>query len=157
MDVKYINPFLAAVDNIVGQVIGIAPSFEKPFIKRVPFSSKDLLIIIGITGEINGKVMINTNRDSCINIASRMMGGVPAQFDEITKSAVGELCNMILGYTAMIFEKEGTKIDITSPTIIEGVELKVSLKEQIICVPINIGAGIKIELNISTQSGADVI
>jgi len=151
MNVKYINPFLSAARDIISQCLYKEPTFEKPFVKTVPFDSRDLLIIIGITGEMKGKVMINISKSSCVNIASTMMGGMKMEFDELSKSAAGELCNMIVGTTAMIFEKENIRINITSPTIIEGAQLKVSLKEQIICIPVIVDEGIRMEINISNE------
>jgi len=151
MKVRFINPFLVATKDVVIQVLGSSPNFEKPFIKSMPFNSDDLLVIIGVTGEMNGRVLINIDKRSCIKIASQMMGGMSFEFNEISKSAVGELCNMILGTTATLFAKEGININITSPTIIAGTNITVSHKEQIICVPVNISNDIKLIVNISTE------
>ncbi|MFZ7101482.1 MAG: chemotaxis protein CheX [Peptococcaceae bacterium] len=155
MDVKYINPFLLATSDIVNQVLGVAPVFEKPFIKTTPYSNaEELLVIIGVTGEMNGKVLINIGKESCINIASQMMGGMPVEFNELSKSAVSELCNMILGTSATHFASQGMSVNITSPTVLEGHNITVSQKEQVICIPINVGNEIKITVNISTERKA---
>jgi len=152
MNVKYINPFLMATKDIVSQVLGLTPNFEKPFLKSTPFDTEDeLLIIIGVTGEMNGQVMISIDKSSCINIASQMMGGMPAVFDELSKSAVSELCNMILGTTATHFASQGIAINITTPTVLEGQSIKVSQKQQLICVPVHISQEMKITVNISTE------
>jgi len=155
MDVKYINPFLLATKDIVGQVLGVTPTFEKPFVKTTPYSAgEEVLVIIGITGEMNGKVLINIDKESCLYIASKMMGGVMAEFNDLSKSAVSELCNMILGTSATHFASQGIGINITSPTLLEGRDMTVSQKEQVICIPINIAEGIKIIVNISTERRA---
>jgi len=152
MNVKYINPFLLATRDIVSQVLGLIPAFEKPYLKETPFDTKEeLLIIIGVTGEMNGQVLINIDRTSCINIASQMMSGMPTIFDELSKSAVSELCNMILGTAATYFANQGIAINITSPTILEGQIIKVSQKQQLICVPVKISEEMKITVNISTE------
>lgn len=149
MDVKHINPFLISIKEILIQVLKCEPEFDKPFIKNTPFNSDGVLIIIGITGEINRKVLVNLDEKSCTNIASGMMGGSPISFGEMCKSAVGELCNMILGKTSTIFENDGINVNITSPTILESNSLKTSLKEQVICIPINIKKQIKMIFNIT--------
>ncbi len=152
MDVKHINPFLLSIKEISNQVLNCEPKFDKPFVRNTPLNLKGVLIIIGITGEkLNRKVLVNLDKKSCTNIASGMMGGTPIDFGEMSKSAVGELCNMILGRTSTIFENDGININITSPTILESNDLKTSLKEQVICIPINIKEQIKMMFNITTE------
>ncbi|NLT95452.1 MAG: chemotaxis protein CheX [Clostridia bacterium] len=151
MNVKYLNPFFAAIKDVSTQVLGTTPNFAKPSLKKTPFSSEEVLIIIGITGELNGKAIINLNKVDCVQIASKMMGGMEMQFDEISKSAIGELFNMILGTAARYFEKDGIRINITSPTILEGQNVIVSQKETIISVPLFIEET-KITVNISAES-----
>ena len=91
MDVKYLNPIFAAIKDVITQVLGSQPHFEKPSLKKSPFTSDELLVIIGITGEMKGKTIINLNKESCVQIASRMMGGMKVEFNELSKSAIGEL------------------------------------------------------------------
>ncbi|MFZ5943110.1 MAG: chemotaxis protein CheX [Bacillota bacterium] len=155
MNVKYINPFLKATSDIVTQVLGTMPAFEKAYVKDTPVNSQEeLLIIIGVTGEMNGKVIINIDKVSCVNIASQMMGGMDVEFNELSKSAVSELCNMILGTTATLFANQGIAINITSPTVLEGSNIVITQKEQMICVPVNIFEGAKITINISAEKRA---
>lgn len=150
MNVKYLNPFFSAIKDITTQVLGSEPTFSKPCLKETPFDSDELLIIIGITGEMNGKVIINLNKANCVQIASQMMGGMEMQFDELSKSATGELFNMIMGTAATYFEKESIQINITSPTILEGNNIRVSQKEKIISVPVIIEE-IILTVNISAE------
>lgn len=153
MDVKYLNPFFIALKEVSAQVLGIVPNFDKPFLKKTPFTSEELLVIIGITGELNGKAIINLRKGDCLRIASKMMGGMEMQFDELSKSATSELFNMVMGTAASYFEKEGVRINITSPTIIEGQNIIVSQKETIISVPLTIEE-IKLNVNISAEAKA---
>ncbi|KJS20559.1 MAG: hypothetical protein VR72_14250 [Clostridiaceae bacterium BRH_c20a] len=150
MDVKYLNPFMNAIKDISAQVLGSSPIFKKPCFKETPFDFDEVLIIIGITGEINGKAIINLDKSSCVQIASQMMGGMEMQFDELSKSATSELFNMIMGKAASNFEKEGIQINITSPTILEGSNIKVSQKEKILSVPVSIDQ-IAMTVNISVE------
>lgn len=151
MDVKYINPFLSAINDIINALLGSKPVFNKPFLVQSPFHSEELLVIIGLSGEMTGKVMIALDKPSCLYIASKMMGGMAVEFDEVTKSAVGEMCNMILGTTATIFANKGIKIDITSPTIIEASQMLISQKEKAICIPIGIADSVSIAFNITSE------
>lgn len=154
MNVKYVNPFLMATKDIVSQVLGSDTHFDKPYVIKPPINLNDMLIIIDVNGEMNGKVMMHIDKTSCINIASQMMGGMPAEFNDLSKSAVSELFNMILGTTATNFANEGIKININSPTVLEGVDIKINNEEQMVCVPVSIPGDIKITVNISTEKKA---
>lgn len=150
MDVKYLNPFFTAIKEVSSQVFGITPSFDKPCLKT-SFNSEEILIIIGITGELNGKAIINLKKWDCLQIASRMMGGMEVQFDELSRSATSELFNMIMGTAASYFEKDGIQINITSPTFLEGQNIIVNQREKIISVPLSIEE-IRITVNISAET-----
>ena len=78
------------------------------------------------------------NRSVALNIASNMMGGAEiAELDEISKSAISELANMILGNTATILYNKGIGIEITPPTFLMGENLQISnSKMTTICVPL---------------------
>ena len=149
MDNKFVKPFIMAARNIIDQTLDADPQFDKAFLKQSPFIADDLLVMIGITGIMNGKIMVTADKESCLSIARKMSGGKKMEFDEIAKSAIGELCNMILGSTATIYANQGLHICITSPTIIEGCNIKVSQKEEILCVPIKIADIGELVLNIS--------
>ncbi len=80
-----------------------------------------------------------------------MMGGIPVKvFDEMAKSAIAELCNMILGNAATIFFKNKINIDITPPTVLTGDNIQLSpTKVIVICIPIYLDDDISMELSVS--------
>lgn len=84
-------------------------------------------------------------------IASLMMGGMPIPtLDEMAKSAVAELCNMILGNAGIFLSQIGTKIDVTPPTTLTGEKIKLSMNDVlIICIPLLFDGNKLLELNIS--------
>jgi chemotaxis protein CheX len=151
MKVEYINPFIEASIKVIGDTTGHKPEPGKVSIKGTPYTDDGLLVAIGLSGEITGDVVISLNEDVACKIASAMMMGMPVpKLDEISKSAVAELCNMILGNTATIFSQRGLSIDITPPVIVE--EESVSLgaaKGTIISIPLLFEDGSGIELDVS--------
>jgi len=72
------------------------------------------------------------------------------ELDEIAKSAIAELCNMILGYTATLFSREKIVVDITPPTIMSGDNIQFSIPNTVVvCIPLLFEDESKIELNVS--------
>lgn len=150
MDAKIINPFIEASINIIEMTTGISPTLGKTYIKEVPYKSDNVLVLIGLTGKIAGSVVIAFTEHVACKIASGMMGMPVTQLDEIAKSAIGELCNMILGNTATIFGQNDISIDITPPTILTGDNIQLSVhKSVIVCIPLIFEDGSKMEIDIS--------
>jgi len=72
------------------------------------------------------------------------------ELDEIAKSAIGELCNMILGFTATLFSREKIIVDITPPTILTGDNIELSMPNTVVvCIPLIFEDDSQIEINVS--------
>lgn len=151
MNVEFINPFIEASTSIIRQTTGITPKLGKLYVKNAPYRSDSVLVMIGLTGKIYGSVVINFSVESACKVASAMMGGLEVKsLDEIAKSAIAELCNMILGNTATVFSTKSIEIDITPPAVLTGQNMQLSVhRSVIVCIPLELENGAKIELDIS--------
>ncbi|MBS4219344.1 chemotaxis protein CheX [Bacillus sp. FJAT-49711] len=75
-------------------------------------------VLIGITGDIKGNLILSSNPGVFSSI-SEVMFGMSLDGDMLA-SFSGELGNMIAGCLSTIIVENGIKTDITSPTIMEG-------------------------------------
>lgn len=154
MDAKYINPFINVSINLVQQICNVEVKRGQIFVKNSPFTADKVVIIIGIAGDFRGQVFFSMDEKTACGIASAMMFGmeVPA-LDEMSKSAIAELGNMIMGNVSTEFYNTGVKIDITPPTILVGTDMNISTKGiQTLCVPIEIANGSKIEIDVAVAN-----
>ncbi|MCX7749237.1 MAG: chemotaxis protein CheX [Clostridia bacterium] len=127
MNIEYINPFIEASQTVLKQGANIDAKLGKVYVKDAPYNSDCVLIIVGLTGKIRGQAMFTMGKEVAMYIASNMMGGWPlTDLDEIAKSAISELTNMILGNTATILYNKGIGIEITPPSFLMGENLQVS-------------------------------
>ena len=151
VNVEYINPFLSAAQSVLRDVCQMEVKMQKPFIKGLVSADDTAVIIIGITGEIKGQVMITFTKAVGCTIASRMMMGMPVnELDDMAKSAISELGNMIMGNTATLLAKTGVCIDITPPTLCLGT-MAISVTDIAnICVPLTFDGG-SIDINIALK------
>jgi chemotaxis protein CheX len=140
---EYINSFLNASKDILAQMAGISSEMGKIYVKDSPFASQNVAIIIGLTGTIKGQVLINMSEPMALKIASNMMGGMPvAALDEIARSAISELGNMILGNAATLLYNLGVTMDITPPTLLVGEKISLSTAQiKTICIPLQTEMG----------------
>jgi len=132
-------------------VAGFKTKMGKIYIKDAPYRSESILVLIGITGGFHGSVVMSFGKDICCKIATAMMRcSLITELDEIAKSAIGELCNMILGYTATLFSREKIIVDITPPTILTGDNIELSIPNTtVVCIPLLFEDDSQIEINVS--------
>lgn len=146
INVEYINPFLAAATSVVRDISQIEMKIGKPYLRTTEFESDSVIIMIGITGEMRGQVLLSLSYDNALTMASKMMMGMPVNdLDDMAISAISELGNMIMGNAATVFSTKGIAIDITPPTLCRGnIKLSQSYASNI-CVPLD---GDVLQLNI---------
>ena len=81
-----------------------------------------------------------------------MMGGMAiSELDEISKSAVSEMGNMIMGNASTIFAKKGISIDITPPSLLTGEKIEISNKISTIVVPVEIEGLGTVSINVAAE------
>lgn len=137
LDVKHINPFLQAGLSIFDSMLHYKLTVGKPQLSALKFDGETFILQVGITGEMKGQVLLAMSVDNARNIASTMMGGMEIlQLDEMSRSALGELSNMIMGNTATLFSTQGVLIDITPPLSMLGNRLMLQANVQALKVPL---------------------
>jgi chemotaxis protein CheX len=153
MNIEYINPFIEASQTVIKQITTFEAKLGKVYLKTAPYRSEDLIIMVGLTGKIRGQAIFSMKKSLGMKIASSMMMGMPVtEFDEMSKSAISEMANMIMGNAATILFNKGINIDITPPSLLMGENLQITPnKMKTICVPLIVGDSDVVELDISSE------
>ena len=150
MKAEYINPFIEASRSVFKNAANIDLDLGKIYLKTDPYGTIAMMIMIGITGALRGRVIISMDEPVALATVSNMMGMEVTELDEIGQSALMEVCNMMLGTTATILANNEIIIDITPPTLLMGNNIKIfSNQEQTICVPLIRELGGTMEINIT--------
>ncbi len=153
MDVKHVNPFIASFLEIMPQI-----GFQTVRKGNLGVRGQDLvcsgvIIIVGIIGSIKGNIVYCINSDDAKKIASIMMMGMPIEeLNEMSKSALSELSNMLTANAATGFSKLGIPIDISTPTLMYGQDISVKMSaQQVLCVQL-LADDIPIDINIAFEN-----
>ena len=99
-------------------VIPLEMNILTPSILPEPFEQKELSVLIGIIGDIKGRIILDASSDCFASIGSNMFG-MPLT-GEMLESFTGELGNMIAGNLCTLVGANNLEIDITPPTVIVG-------------------------------------
>ena len=153
MKVEYINAFIKASTEVLNNFVTEKFSVGKPYVRQNPYPTKELVIILGITGDFKGQALFSMSEGLAKAVASGMMMGMPVdEIDEMAKSALSELGNMVMGNSATILFNSGFKIDITPPSLVKGSAIEISSAGmETICVPLVSSLG-EIEFDIGIKS-----
>ena len=120
MDVKLINPFLAAAMHVLKTMAEVDAKPGKPFLKKDDVAIGDVSAIIGITGAAQGSMALIFTEECIKDIASNLLGVPFTELNHEVRDAVGELTNMICGDARRRLAEGGFVLQAGIPTIVGG-------------------------------------
>jgi chemotaxis protein CheX len=120
MDVKLINPFLAAAMHVLKTMAQVDAKPGKPFLKQDDVAVGDVSAIIGVTGAAQGSMALIFTEQCIKHIASNLLGEPFTQLNHEVRDAVGELTNMICGDARRRLAEDGFVLQAGIPTIVAG-------------------------------------
>lgn len=136
LNAEHINPFLMAAKKVFQEMCYVDLQIGKPFLKEAAFERESWIIMIGVTGEMRGQVLIGMGIEEACFIASKMCMTEVTEIDDFSASALSELGNMIMGNAATVFSSNNIGIDITPPTLSHGEVSFMTNFTKSLCVPL---------------------
>jgi len=133
-------------------IFGVHATRKNMYVKKSPFYAGQVIILIGMVGQVSGQVCFELTLDTAKKIVGKMMGGMEiSEWDEMSRSAVSEMGNMIMGTTSTIFSNNEINVDITPPTLLTGNEIEISNKIPTIAIPFELEEIGMITLNLTLE------
>jgi chemotaxis protein CheX len=118
MDVKFINPFIAAVKHVFKTMLGTDILVSRPRLKAPDEGNSDVSAVIGFSGDAAGCVILCFRMESAVKTASKFAGADMTAQSADFSDALGELANMVAGQAKAQFE--GMSVSISLPSVIIG-------------------------------------
>jgi len=151
VDIKYIEPFVLATQNL------FLDSFkEEPEPQNAYLLSKDedhnwgISGIIGIAGDTRGVVVVSFPEETAKEMVGRLVGRKITDLDEDVVDSIGEVVNIIAGNAKKGLEDY--RLSISLPTVITGPAHRISWPAgiPIIGIPFKTSAG-RIHLSVGLE------
>ncbi len=154
MKAQFINPFVASVIEVLKTECNVNVKRNgKLTLTNDAATPMDVTALIGVTGNLKGVALYSMGRETALAFFSTMLGEEATDFDDLARSAIGELGNMITGRSAMLLEEAGYSCDLTPPSIIEGKgTLITSVQLPKLVVPLSTERG-EFVINVGLQEG----
>jgi chemotaxis protein CheX len=117
MDVRYIKPFLFAVKNLFDTMIDLPFKLGQPTFKKEAVTSHEISGIIGISGDVEGCVVIALSKEIALQLGSELLGETLDEIDGDCTDAIGEITNMIAGSAKTQFPEQNTSVSVPSVVV----------------------------------------
>ena len=117
---ELVAPFVEAAGLVILQECREVAAKGHVHRVRSPQTSRDVSVLIAITGGVAGLVIYSMSEETAMGFASRMIGEPVAVFDPMAQSAIAELANMITGQAGIGLERNGFPSDMSPPVLLVG-------------------------------------
>ena len=121
MNVEFINPFIAALLNVLKTMAQTELSPGKPKKKADEIARGDVSGLIGMVGpQVKGSLSITFDENLALTIMERMLGERPDTIDAEVTDMVGEITNMICGGAKNELGDKGYDFGMATPIVVSG-------------------------------------
>ncbi|AJY73628.1 chemotaxis protein CheX [Paenibacillus beijingensis] len=137
MKAEYINSFLESAMTVIEQVCQIRPETGQLGLKDIKFVENYIWIQIGLNGQMSGDIVFGLSEEVALKLISAMMGGFAvSELDEMGRSAISELGNMISGNASTRLYNQGVIVDITPPKVMHSAQAAGFKERKALTVPL---------------------
>lgn len=155
MRVEYINPFVESAYNVLQEVLQAEVQRGELYLKSSAMPVLGVAAIVGLAGDVEGRVLFDMSQETAIKIASKMLEDMEMEavtsMDDMARATITELANMITGQAVTKLHNLGFSFDLTPPAIFTGENMEVSNTDvEALIVPMDLPMG-KIEINVAIR------
>ena len=118
MDVKYITPFVRAIQRVFETMVHTKVRVGTPMLRSQANFTHDISAVIGFSGDAAGYVVLGFPTDVSCRIATAFAGETIDQNHPDFADAIGELANMVAGSAKQGIA--GMNISISLPSVVAG-------------------------------------
>lgn len=120
MEKEFLNIFIDAWNTVI-ESFSSRPVMRADIRTQIEYTDgkRGISAFINIIGDIDGQFSMSMDADTGKALASEMLGGMEiTEVNEMVTSAVGELCNMVMGNACSVISSTNANVDITPPTVV---------------------------------------
>ena len=121
MDVRYINPVIETMINVLSTMANLTPTVGIPSLKSDEQALGDVSsVMLMRSDKMNASIAISISKSMIVDIVKRMLGEEINDIDDTARDITGEMTNMVVGGAKNLYEQNGLNFDMSSPSILSG-------------------------------------
>jgi chemotaxis protein CheX len=123
MRLDFVRTFIDCTSQLFRELIGPSVDVNSMSMKPSPVAGREVMAIIGLTGEAQGRVIFDMDLFTAVQLAGHMLGEPSPGMTPLVRSSIAELASMAIGRAISRINDEGTRLSMSAPTIITGSNL----------------------------------
>ncbi len=151
MQANLLNPFVASLDQAIASFTGLHIKKQKVVLLTSALNhGTNIHVFLGVTGDIQGNVLLSANHENGLQLASMMVGESLENFNDLSVSALQELLNITSGNAVTELAGMGIIAAISPPAFLSGVKLDIRVLFPLVSILFTAGR-VELYLNLSLK------
>ena len=152
MRLDYLNPIVESAIAVLTECTGTPVERGDMSLNQTASPTRDVAAIIGMAGEVEGRVILEMSRDTALSVASQMNQQKLAELSPLALDTLMELANMVVARGVSALNDNGFTFRLTPPMIFTGSNLCFfsNLNIETLAIPLQLSAG-EITLNVALR------
>ena len=152
MRLDYIEPIIESAITVLAQFTGGAVERGDIKLRGNSSASKEVAAIIGMTGDVEGRIIIEMDNETAIAMAGMMNHDIFTALNHLALDSLMELANIVVARAVSSLNDRGFLFRLTPPLIFTGANLSFfsSLSLETLIIPLRTKAG-NCNLNVSLR------
>lgn len=117
MKMELIQPFINSADAVLAQSLQCETRIGDVSMEEETYRRKGVAAIVEITGDIEGRIILDTDPQTAMHVAKHLAGGEIESSDELVRETVCELANMVIGNAITSLNDQGFRFKIAPPEL----------------------------------------
>lgn len=149
MKMQLIQPFISAADAVLSQSLNGPTTVADLSMEQEGYRRKGVAALIAISGEIEGRVILDMDSATAMRVAQVLAGGELEESEQVVRETVCELANMVIGNAVVSLNDSGCQFKVHPPEIHASEEaVRGSVETEAMAIYFETQAG-RVYLNIS--------
>jgi chemotaxis protein CheX len=151
MSVTILNPFVKSAINVLKAELGTNVQRGAVRIESDQCSTHEVNVLVGVIGQAHGTVNYGMSLETACQIVGKMMGQPFEAFDDMARSGIAELGNVITGLASKGLSEQGYECNITPPHLITGQNVMINSGDMMrLALPLHSPFGV-VEIHLALQ------
>jgi chemotaxis protein CheX len=117
MKMELIQPLINAADAVLAQGLNLPISIGNISMEEDTYRRKGLAALVWLTGDIEGRVILDVDAPTAVRVASRMAGSELPESDMLVRETVCELANQVIGNAVTTLNDQGFHFRVHPPVL----------------------------------------
>ena len=150
MNVKWVNPFVTSVNNVMKEIGFIDIETGTMNAKSQEITGNGVVLMLGIVGDLQGNIMYVIDEESAKKIITKFMKGIPVpDLDSMAASSLSELSGMLSVHVATSYAQAGYNVELSPPSLMIGNNMRIMMNSNKVLSVIFKASDVTVEVNIA--------